>query len=544
MEDIVFGIDLGTTYSCIAYVDEYDKATIVSNSENSPVTPSVVYYKGNGTMAVGEFAKEMLQSAPDNVCTTVKRQMGNREWTFVAGDQSYRPEEVSSHILKKLATDASNKLGTEVKKVVITCPAYFGLMEREMTQKAGEIAGLEVLDLLNEPTAAAISYGMKADRNENVLVYDLGGGTFDVTIIHVEPGVVEVIATGGDHNLGGKDWDAVLMKKLMDEFADQTGNTNDMYTDSETMGNLEIASESIKKRLSKIDEITQSVTFDGDRARVTVTRADFENLTRGLLESTLTKTRQMEQEAEKKCGHKVLIDRILLVGGSTEMPMVKEIIQQAYPDLPILVFDPNEAVAKGAAIYGKYMNEWTTLLKEQAYDVISDPTPGSVDTDLTHGAEGSGRGKLPPQPMVIKNVISKSFGVEFYYDDVKETRVGNLIIKQTTLPADVTIQAGTMDDNQTNVRIALYENESMEERTTIDRCRFIQEALLTDLPPRPAGYLIELHCTLNENGTLQLEGKDPQTGKSIQIEADVKNAMTQEEFEEAKKKTEGLRLIG
>lgn len=198
----IFGIDLGTTYSCIAFVDEYGNPTVVTNEDNEPVTPSVVYFEEENSMPVaGKVAKESLATEPAKVCSTVKRQMGNEDWFFDVNGKQYRAEQISAFILEKLAKDASEKLGEDVKDVVITCPAYFGIKERTATENAGRIAGLNVLSIINEPTAAALSYGLDANTAETVLVYDLGGGTFDVTIIKVVPGEsISVVATGGDRS--------------------------------------------------------------------------------------------------------------------------------------------------------------------------------------------------------------------------------------------------------------------------------------------------------------------------------------------------------
>ena len=293
----IFGIDLGTTYSCIAYVDEYGKPVTVPNLDNSPVTPSVVFFESADSVSVGEVAKQALQSDPDLVCSTIKRQMGNPDFVFNANGIDYKPETISSLILKKLASDASEKLGEEVKDVVITCPAYFGLDEREATKKAGEIAGLNVLSIINEPTAAAISYGLKVDEPQTVMVYDLGGGTFDVTIIKVAEGVIEVVATGGDHKLGGKDWDNEIQKLAIDQYVQQTGGSpDDIYDDTMILGDLELRSEQAKKQLST----REKTTFRLNGAKVEISVEQFENNTAGLLQTSIDKTHDTMKEAAAK----------------------------------------------------------------------------------------------------------------------------------------------------------------------------------------------------------------------------------------------------
>jgi len=207
----VFGIDLGTTYSCIAQVDEYGKPVVLANFENERTTPSVVFFEDDGSKIVGLEAKNMLKTDPQKVVSFIKRNMGDPNFLFIHNEIQYKPEEISSFILKKLVKDASEKVGFEIKDVVITCPAYFGINEKEATKIAGEIAGLNVKSIINEPTAAALTYGIDHVQDQTVLVYDLGGGTFDITMIQVKPEAIDVVVTGGDHNLGGKLWDDALM---------------------------------------------------------------------------------------------------------------------------------------------------------------------------------------------------------------------------------------------------------------------------------------------------------------------------------------------
>lgn len=349
----VFGIDLGITYSCIAYVNEYGKPVTVPNLDNSLVTPSVVYFEPPDLVLVGEVAKQMLNSDPDRVCSTVKRQMGNPDFVFTANGVEYRPETISALILKQLAINVSDKLGEEVEDVVIACPAYFGINEREATKRAGELAGFNVLSIINEPIAAAISYGLKVDEPQTVMVYDLGGVTFDVTIIKVSDGVIEIVATGGDHLLGGKDWDNEIEKLAIDQYVQQSGGSeDDIYDNTMALGDLVLVCEIAKKRLTQMC----SASFRVGGKRVTITREQFENNTAGLLQTTIDKTHDTMNEAAAKGVTKY--DKILLVGGSTFMPQVKTRLEQEFPDIPIEFCDPNESVARGAAIYGQDLERY------------------------------------------------------------------------------------------------------------------------------------------------------------------------------------------
>lgn len=254
----VFGIDLGTTYSCIAYIDENNKPVVVKNSEGELTTPSVVYFESREDITVGESAKESSKMYPDEVVSFIKRSMGKPNSNLKINGVEMSPAEISSYILKKVVNDAVDNLKIEgklkdnetIKDVVITCPAYFGINERTATQTAGELAGLNVLQIINEPTAAAITYGVADDSVEKtVLVYDLGGGTFDITMIHIKPGEIKVICTGGDHNLGGKDWDDKILIYLDDEFGKQTGKKESVLDDPETLQELVLSTEKAKNFL-------------------------------------------------------------------------------------------------------------------------------------------------------------------------------------------------------------------------------------------------------------------------------------------------------
>jgi molecular chaperone DnaK len=222
----IFGIDLGTTYSCIAYVDEFGKSVIISNSEGDRTTPSVVQFEENNRV-VGKEAKNSAVLNPSQVVEMVKRHVGESNWRFGYNGTEYTAEEISSYILRKLVEDAEQSLGFSVKDVVITCPAYFGIAQRDATAHAGEIAGLNVREVINEPTAAAIMYGLQNEQDQVVLVYDLGGGTFDITVIEISAGAITVIATGGDHNLGGRNWDEAVVRYLAEQWKRETGSSDD-----------------------------------------------------------------------------------------------------------------------------------------------------------------------------------------------------------------------------------------------------------------------------------------------------------------------------
>lgn len=521
----IFGIDLGTTYSCISYVDEYGKPVIVTNDNNSPVTPSVVYFEEGDNVSVGEIAKQALESDPENVCSTIKRQMGSRDFNFFAHGKEYSPETVSSLILQKLAKDASDKIGEEVKDVVITCPAYFGLDERAATSNAGEIAGLNVLSIINEPTAAAISYGVDVNTPQTIMVYDLGGGTFDVTIIKVSAGVIEVVASEGDHNLGGKDWDEAIRTYAINEYSKNTGNDADsVYEDLMMMGDLELKSETAKKQLSQRDKSIIRVESE----KIEVTRDLFEQLTSTLLENTIAMTRKAMAVADQK-GIKNY-DKILLVGGSTMMPQVNAKLKQEFPNTQIEFCDPHAAVAKGAAIFG--INKAAFPMGDGADSVK--PTV-EVDTENPIFAIGSG-GK--PKAIVIKNVISQSIAIRLVRG------ISNQILKNTPIPHSHTLNACTQQANQTNVSIEIFENASSDEIVDESMCKELVVGELGPLPANlPANAPIDVVFKIDDQGHMAIDAIDKTGNKTVHLEVQLRNEMTEEDIEQAKAAVSGLTVL-
>lgn len=535
----IFGIDLGTTYSCISYVDEYGKPTTVANQDNSPVTPSVVFFEGPEQFSVGQVAKEALGSDPDLVCSTIKRQMGNPDFVFTAHGKDFRPEVVSSLILKKIVTDASEKLGEEVKNVVITCPAYFGLDERAATKTAGEIAGLNVLSIINEPTAAAISYGLKLDTPQTVLVYDLGGGTFDITVIKVQNGEIEVVATGGDHNLGGKDWDEAIRQYAINEYVQRSGaSIDDIYDDPVILGDLELKSETIKKQLTQ----RENASFRVEGEKIEISRQQFEDMTLSLLDSTISKTRQTLDEAAAK-GVKS-VDKILLVGGSTFMPQVKTRLEAEFPGMPIEFSDPNESVAKGAAIYGINVAAFEPQPKD------TDEGPALTDEEVNELKKNrifeiGGNG----QQITIKNVISQSIALELIDSDDRQKKLFNFIFKNTAVPCQEVVSACTVDDNQTEVLLRLFENNhglvpNSKNTVEYDDAKEIVSGELGPLPSNlPKGAPIEIILMINEEGLLSVDAKDKTGGRTTHLEVQLQTEMTQAEKDAAKQVVKEMTLM-
>lgn len=520
----IFGIDLGTTYSCIAYVNDYGKPEVVSNLESSPVTPSVVAFEDADSYSVGETAKNVLSTDPANVCSTIKRQMGKRDFTFMAFDKEYTPEAISALILKKLASDTADQLNDEVKNVVITCPAYFGMEERNATREAGKMAGLNVLDILNEPTAAAISYGLNVNEPQTVMVYDLGGGTFDVTIINVESGKIHVLATGGNHELGGKDWDEKVRDQIIADYCAATGEDAEGIRDNlELMGELELSSETAKKALTQREATT--VRFNGER--VEVTREQFDNMTKGLLDSTIDFTRDTIAKAQAK-GMKD-VDKILLVGGSTMMKQVKERLSQEFPDKPIEYCDPNQSVAKGAAIYGMNIAAFPT--GEEGDPNQGDGNgPEPLDPTLVEEIKNNPIfviGGGAPQKIEIVNVLSRSVAMEFV------NGINNLVKRNTEIPCDVKLTAGTEVANQTSVRIRIFEDLLDDDIVPEDKCTLLAEQDLPLNSGLPAGSPVDIRVVIDKSGLLSIDVADASSnGKSTHIEIQLQNALSEKELKE------------
>lgn len=344
----VVGIDLGTTYSAISVVNKYGKPEIMVNREGERITPSVVLFDGSDVV-VGSIAKRSAVASPFNVVQFVKRQIGDKAWKFTTEqNEDFTPEEISAMILRRLKEDAETLLGEKVEDAVITVPAYFDDAQRKATQDAGRIAGLNVLRIINEPTAAALAYGLdKMHMEQNILVYDLGGGTFDVTIMHLSPSGLRVLSTGGAKNLGGFDWDNVVMNYLNEEFQKQGGI--DLLEDPMLEQDLRDKAEIAKKTLSVRDRTNVFLSANGINASITLTREIFDELTAPLLNRTQKIMEFVLEDANIEWKD---IDKVLLVGGSTRMKQVPAMIERVTGIKPSLDVNPDEVVALGAAIQG------------------------------------------------------------------------------------------------------------------------------------------------------------------------------------------------
>ncbi|WRS26720.1 Hsp70 family protein [Oscillospiraceae bacterium MB08-C2-2] len=556
----VLGIDLGTTYSCAAYIDHSEKPVVVKNREGELTTPSVVFFETAESVVVGNSAKESSRLYPDEVVSFVKRSIGQQGACWNLHGTLRTPSEISSYILKKVVGDAVETLRSEtllgpeetITDVVITCPAYFGVNEREATRQAGEIAGLHVVGIINEPTAAAIAYGVaNAHENKVVLVYDLGGGTFDITMIAINAGAIQVICTGGDHSLGGKLWDDRIIQYLAEEFARQTGNTEDILADPETLQELALSAERAKKMLSARDKAPVAINYKGNRARVELTRTVFDEMTRDLLERTVMLTQEMLEEAKKKGYSLDKVEEILLVGGSTRMPQVTERIGQEFA-IPSRSFDPDEAVAKGAALYASRQAAFDRLLETAARETgkSREKLGKELSMGLTSVEKLALEAGISPDElggavnMDIVNVTSRSFGtIAIQTEGEREEVLCNLILRNTPLPAREKRQFFTVAPNQQSVTIRVLESLSSQELAQPLEGTEIGETVLELPPGLAAGSPLEIEFTLNEGGLLELEAQEITGGRQVSARFETVDAITAEELDEAKKRLEETQVV-
>ncbi|MDR1515197.1 MAG: molecular chaperone DnaK [Synergistaceae bacterium] len=467
----VIGIDLGTTNSCVA-VKEGDNITVIPNAEGNRTTPSVVAFTKEGERLVGQLAKRQAIVNTDRTVISIKRKMGTDHKVKI-DEKGYSPQEISAMILQKLKRDAEEYLGMQVSQAVITCPAYFTDAQRQATKDAGTIAGLEVLRVINEPTAACLAYGADKEGEHKILVFDLGGGTFDVSILDVGDGVFEVLATSGDNMLGGDDWDNRIVEWMADEFKKSDGV--DLRKDRMAVQRLREAAEKAKVELSSMAETTISLPFitadqNGPRhLELTLTRAKFEDLTRDLLDRVVKPTQSAITDAGLKSAE---IDRILLVGGSTRMPMVQKKVRDLLGKEPTKGINPDECVAIGAALQG------AVLSGEHKDIVLVDVTPLSLGLETMGG------------------VFTK------------------IIDRNTAIPASRSQVFTTAADNQPQVEVHVLQGERAMASDNVTLGKFN----LDGIPPAPRGIpQIEVTFDIDANGIVNVTAKDKGTGKAQHI---------------------------
>lgn len=477
MNELIVGIDLGTTNSELAVI--LDGQVKVVPIHGNPIMPSCVGIDAAGKLIVGQTARNQLIAAPDHTVLSIKRKMGE-DVKVKLGEQEFSPEEISSFILRELKQEGERELGQPIKKAVITVPAFFNERQRKATQAAGELAGLEVVRIINEPTAAALAYGAGATEGETMLVYDLGGGTFDVSVVVVEQGVVEVKASHGDTHLGGDDFDQLLMDHAAVVFKQQ--HNVDLHADAKAMRRLKVVLERAKRTLSDepVVAIREEYLDGAHHLEMELLRTDYEALILPLLERTLTCCHQSLTDA--KLGPKD-IQKVMLVGGATRTPLVQELLKERMRLDPRFEINPDLIVAMGASMQG------AVIAGDQRHSILVDITPHTWNTTALTARRG--------------------------YEEIGCVPI---IPRNTPLPASKSEMLRTLYDHQSEARVEVYQGESLIPAENL----FIGEFLVEGLSPVPAGNPIIIHFDLDLNGMLKVTATEKATGLAKSVSLDTR----------------------
>ena len=563
----VYGIDLGTTYSAIATLDDNGMPQVIENYADSiPLLASAVYFPSGGGPVVGKEAKNQAEVEPDRVVQHVKREIGKPDATKRSFDGvEYDPILISSLILKRMKEYADDQ-GHNVTDVVITCPAYFGNEERNATKQAGIIAGLNVLNIVNEPTAAALNYCCREFReNRKIMVYDLGGGTFDITLFDFSvdgdgKATIDVIETGGNDRLGGIDWDARLYDYICELYTDENG-ISQKEMDAELRQKIRSEVEGAKISISNLPSKSFTISYAGDATRLEVTRAKFEERTQDLVEQTMDFVHQLLQTAGLSAGQ---VDVVLLVGGSTIMPMVKAAVERVFPD-KVRVEQPNLAVAKGAALAAAIeFNERLVKRVRGEVDAFAELVGGVGEATgplplVTEAEVAALMINVPQQVSGVKDKLSRSFGPAVYVDD-NIYMIDNLLFVGDDVPSEATATYGTMVDNQKAIEFTVFENVARDrvnkhvipsidvdgnDQYTVPalKVKSLGSVRLPLPPGTPEGSPIEVFFRVSAIG-VEVRATNVQTRETVKAVLSYNNSMSEEELNEAITQISAIRTSG
>ena len=496
----VYGIDLGTTNSCIAVIGEDGLPQVIKNLEDAATTPSVIFYDETGEPVVGGEAKSMMGSDIKRTVAFIKREMSNKNYELDIDGTTVTPITASALILKKVVDDANEQRSYEglspIHKAVITVPAYFGNDERERTKQAAQIAGLEVLGLLNEPTAAALSYGTKGLNNKTFMIYDLGGGTFDVSIMRMENNELETLASDGNHHLGGVDWDIALIDYALQK--EGLDVTYDDIKDSKEVGKMLVNAENCKKNLSKADKAAFKFMYQRKMHFIDISRSVFEELTEDLVDRTINIVEKAKKLALERTDNLNISD-IILVGGSSYMPMIKKRLMEEYPNCNLRLdnLEPDRAVAKGAAIH--------------ASSLEGEKTKVTLGDDLA----------------------TRSYGIRCYGSEDRLI-VQNVIKRTDSLVYEGSTGFTTREDGSTSVNLALYENTSTDEEVELEKCTLIEESELEWGFPVPAKTEITAFVVRDSNGIVNIKVECQGKTKTFTIKGE--GTLSEQEIERERRR--------
>jgi molecular chaperone DnaK len=553
--DIVLGIDLGTTYSAMAYVDRYGKPQIIVSADGEATVPSVVYFYDNDAFVVGGEAVKMVVADPSNIARFVKRSMGEEDFTLEYFGQGYTPQELSAIILRRLKNDAEEFFGRPVNDAVITVPAYFNAAQRAATSEAGAVAGLNVLSIINEPTAAAIAYGMdRIGTTHTFMVFDLGGGTFDVTIMRIRGETLEALATDGNAELGGKDWDDRLVSHVAEQFVSRFGV--DPRDDPQPYQELYERCLAAKLALTTQPRAVIPVNYRGRRMAVPITTAEFNEMCRDLVDQC-TDTCELVLE-KAKLGWKDL-DDVVLVGGATRMPMVHDELARRSGIRPNRELNPDECVAMGAAMAGVYRHRrdhpaFSTT--ERAMGIIEPEveevtpraevdtredveSPSLVDASIVPPPRSPApREATAPLPgLSITDIATHPLGIIVLDANLRE-RIVELIPEASSLPMEKKGRFAYAYDNMTAVRVQITEGHG----DSRDEVMVIGDVILDRLPPRPRGTPIDVIYRYNTDQILEVDIIDVETCAQRSATISIKGSLSRERIERARAHIDRARI--